>query len=478
VGESSVKSSGISALLSQLDAAPLTKLHRRLVLAAGLGVFLDGYDLVIIGVAMIFIRQQWHPSAVQDSMLGSAALAGAFLGALLAGHIADRFGRKAIYVIDLMTFFAAAVMCALAWNFTALIVFRLLLGLGVGADYPLSATYLAEFAPKKSRGSAITLMFGLWSIGAITAGFTGLALWNAGVWNWRLMLGLGALPAILVIWLRRNLPESPRWYLRRGNTSAAAAVIRQLNPTIPNTLIEQAVAQELHRTTAPAPPWTVLFSPALIRATLLSCLPWFIMDLVGYYLTIYQPTILGHLGFVGIWQRILGSTILNFSFLLGFVPLVLLVDRIGRITPQIIGFCGSGLCLIIIGGIASAAAANGGKFTPTMVVTAFASLLFSTACNSFGPGNTTYMIPAEVYPTSVRATGHGFATSFSRFGAVVSTFFLPLLEQVIPKPLFFGLLGMLSLAAAWITWQFRIDSRRRPLAQDADDEHYQHPLDR
>ncbi len=469
MSEASVSSPELNSLLAELDSAPLTRLHKRLVLAAGLGVFLDGYDLVIIGVAMIFIRHQWHPSAVQNSMLGSAALAGAFLGAMSAGRIADRFGRKAIYVIDLMTFFAAAVMCSMAWNMTALIVFRLLLGVGVGADYPLSATYLAEFAPKKSRGAAITLMFGLWSIGAITAGFTGLALWDVGPWNWRLMLGLGALPAIFVIWLRRDLPESPRWYLRRGNAEAAAGVIRRLNPTISSAALDQMVAHERDRTTPPAPPWTVLFSPSLIRATLLSCVPWFIMDLVGYYLTIYQPTILGHLGFVGVWQRILGSTILSFSFLIGFVPLALLVDRIGRITPQIIGFCGSGLCLIVIGGIAAAAAANGGKFTPTMVAIAFGSLLFSTACNSFGPGNTTYMIPAEVYPTSVRATGHGFATSVSRFGAVVSTFCLPLLENVISKPLFFGLLGMLTLLAAWITWQFRIDSRRRPLAQNAED---------
>ncbi|MGC8559972.1 MAG: MFS transporter [Phycisphaerae bacterium] len=453
-------------LLEQLDSAPMTRLHKRLVLAAGLGVFLDGYDLVIIGIAMIFIRRQWHISHVESSMLGSAALAGALIGALSAGRIADRFGRKAIYLIDLIAFFASALMCALAWNIGVLIAFRLLLGIGVGADYPLSATYLAEFSPKKSRGAAITLMFGLWSIGAITAGFTGLALWQIGPSNWRWMLGLGALPAILVIWLRRDLPESPRWYLRRGNVAAAAAVVKRLRPTISQAQLDQILAHEHGRLITPAPSWRILFSRHLIRATLLASFPWFIMDLVGYYLTIYQPTILKHLGFVGVWDRILGSTVLSFSFLIGFVPLVLLVDRIGRIVPQIIGFIGSGVCLVIIGAIAGSAASNGGKFTPAMVAVAFGCMLFSTACNSFGPGNTTYMIPAEVYPTSVRATGHGFATAFSRFGAVISTFFLPLLELRISKPLFFDLLGGLSLVAAWLTWQFRIDSRQKPLAQE------------
>jgi putative MFS transporter len=280
------------------------------------------------------------------------------------------------------------------------------------------------------------------------------------------MLGLGALPAILVIWLRRDLPESPRWYLRRGNVAAAAAVVKRLRPSISQAQLDEILAHEHNRIITPAPSWTILFSRELIRATLLACLPWFIMDLVGYYLTIYQPTILKHLGFVGVWDRILGSTVLSFSFLIGFVPLVLLVDRIGRIVPQIIGFLGSGVCLVIIGAIAGAAASNGGKFTPAMVDVAFACMLFSTACNSFGPGNTTYMIPAEVYPTGVRATGHGFATAFSRFGAVISTFFLPLLELHIPKPLFFDLLGGLSLLAAWLTWQFRIDSRQKPLAQE------------
>lgn len=461
-----IESADSNSLLAELDSAPLSGLHKRLVLAAGLGVFLDGYDIVIIGIAMIFIHRQWHPTPVERSMLGSAALAGAFVGALAAGRIADRVGRKAIYLIDLVTFFASAVMCALAWNMAVLILFRLLLGIGIGADYPLSATYLAEFSPKKSRGAAITLMFGLWSIGAICAGFTGLALWDIGPSNWRWMLGLGALPAILVIWLRRDLPESPRWYLRRGDVAAAAAVVKRVNPALSQAELDAMIAREHNRLMTPSPRWTVLFSRRLIRATLLACLPWFIMDLVGYYLTIYQPTILLHLGFTGTANRIFGSTILSFSFLIGFVPLALLVDRIGRIVPQIIGFCGSGLCLIVVGAIAGAAASNGGKFTPAMVAVAFVCMLFSTACNSFGPGNTTYMIPAEVYPTSVRATGHGFATAVSRIGAVVSTFFLPLLELRIPKPLFFDLLGVLSFVAAWLTWEFRIDSRRKPLTQD------------
>ncbi len=465
----------VDEILHRLDTAPMGRLHKRLAWAAGLGVFLDGYDLVIIGIAMVFIKHQWHYTVLQSSMLGSAALAGAFIGALVAGRIADRFGRKIIYLIDLMTFFAAAIMCSLAWSIGALIAFRFILGMGIGADYPLSATYLAEFSPVRNRGATITLVFGLWSVGAICAGIAGLALWSLGPWSWRLMLGLGALPALLVIWLRRDMPESPRWFLRRGDIQAAANVLRRLVPQLSDADLHAIVERE-RKTIAVTPPgrWKlispelrrVLFSPELRRATLLACLPWFLMDLVGYYLTVYQPLILGHLGFVGDWQRVLGSTILSFAFLTGFIPLIFLVDRIGRIIPQIIGFLGSAICLLVIGCIAGAAAANGGKFTPAMVALAFVSLLISTASNSFGPGNTTYMLPAEVYPTSVRATGHGFATAFSRFGAVLSTFFLPLIEVKIPKPWFFGLLAVLTALGALLTWVFRIDTRRTPLTQD------------
>lgn len=145
-----------------LDQQSITRKHRRILWASGLGIFLDGYDLSIMAVALILLKQQWHLTPSELGALGTAALVGALVGGLFGGPIADRWGRKTIYLIDIAAFFFAALLSGFAWDAVSLVVLRFFLGLGVGADYPLSSTYMAEFLPKKSRGAAMTWIFGLW----------------------------------------------------------------------------------------------------------------------------------------------------------------------------------------------------------------------------------------------------------------------------------------------------------------------------
>ena len=467
----------MSSLLESMDNAPMSPLHRQLAWAAGLGIFLDGYDTVIVGAVLVLLARQWHLGPSQYRWVGSSALAGAFLGALIGGHVADRFGRKAIYLIDLITFFFAAVLCSAAWNIYALVAFRFVLGMGIGADYPISATYMAEFMPKNKRGGVITWTFGLWTGGAIVAGLVAYSLLSFGPIAWRLMLLSGAVPALFVIWLRRNLPESPRWYLRHGQAEKAAAVLARVDPSISPDELSAIVAAEQKKAVAPRTPWRVLFQTRFIRATLLVCIPWFIMDLVGYYLTIYTPLILGHLGFKTAHQQILGSAMLSMTFLLGYVPLALTVDRIGRIWPQIIGFVGNAGALVLVALTALHVPVKHlmehgqlqwvPQYSALALAMVFLGMMLSQAFISFGPGNTTYVLAAEVYPTDVRAAGHGFATAFSRLGAVASTFFLPVLGKAIGTPKLLLILAAGSILGAVTTWLFRIDTTNKPLAQEA-----------
>ncbi len=466
----------MSTLLDQMDRASMTRLHRRLAWSAGLGIFLDGYDIMIIGAVLLLLHTQWHLNAHAVGWLGSAALAGAFVGALIGGRIADRFGRKAIYLIDLMTFFLAAILCASAWNVASLVVFRFLLGVGIGADYPLSATYMAEFMPTVKRGGVITWTFGLWTAGAIFASLVGFVLVHLGPWAWRLMLLVGAAPALLVVWLRQSLPESPRWYLRRGQVEQATQVLRQLVPELTDGQVSTILAAQTQTLLRTATPVRVLFGRRFLRATMFVCIPWFMMDLVGYYVTIYIPQILGHLGFHGSHSKLFGSMILSTSFLIGYIPLALLVDRIGRVWPQIIGFVGGGVGLAIVGLTAlqspTKTVIHGGMvehtaiFSTAAIVIMFAGMLLSQILNSFGPGNTTYLLASEVYPTDVRATGHGFATAFSRLGAVASTFFLPVVEHYTGTPVLMLWLAGGSVLGGVLTWVLRVETTCQPLIQE------------
>ncbi|HUZ91075.1 MAG TPA: MFS transporter, partial [Methylocella sp.] len=222
----------MQSIANHLDEASIGKVHRRSAWAAGLGIFLDGYDISIIAIALILLKPQWHLGALQTGLLGGAAIAGAFAGSLLGGPLADRFGRKAIYLMDMATFLVAALASGFAWDITSLVVLRFVLGVGVGADYPLSATYLIEFLPRARRGRITVWVFALWIGGAAVSSAVGLTLLPLGEHAWRYMLASGAIPALGILWLRKNLPESPRWYLRRGRIKEAVAVLAQLVPSL------------------------------------------------------------------------------------------------------------------------------------------------------------------------------------------------------------------------------------------------------
>jgi len=418
-----------------LDDQSVTRRHRRILWASGLGIFLDGYDLSIMAVALIVLKEQWHLTPSELGGLGTAALVGALVGGLFGGPIADRWGRKSIYLIDIATFFFAAVFSGLAWDATSLIVFRFLLGLGVGADYPLSSTYMAEFLPKKSRGSAMTWIFGLWMGGALVSSLVGLALLRTGPDAWRWMLISGAIPAVLVLWLRRNLPESPRWFLRRGRWEEADQVVQWLAPQL-NFQERQAAMQELAKSMEGARrhTWFDLFGRKYLKRTLYAAIPWFLMDVMGYAMAIFLPIMLLHLGLRTSEQALIGNTLFTASFVLGWVPLALLIDRIGRRQAQFWGFVGDALGLGLVGAFALSG-------EPPFAIAAIGLIVFQVA-NSFGPGNTTWIIPSELYPTELRASGHGFSTAFSRVGAAISVYLLPTVQAK------FGIGGLLLILAS------------------------------
>lgn len=451
----------------------MTPLHRRLAWSAGLGIFLDGYDLVIISVALMQLKAQWELTPGELGAIGGAVFYGALIGALAGGWVADKFGRKAVYMIDLLTFLVGAVLCGLAWSVAALVAFRFIVGVGIGADYPLSATYMAEFMPAKKRGGILTWTWGLWAAGAITAGLVGAALLLDKTNGWRWMFILGAIPAVLVVYLRRDLPESPRWYLRKNQPEKAAAVVARIDPTISQGEIDQFLTEQRLKMQHKPLPLKFLFMKPYLRATLLVCLPWFILDFVGYYITIYTPLILGRLGIHSEIARSLAQSVIFGSFIFGWIPLALLVDKIGRIIPQIIGFIGFGAALVLVA-LASTHVQHltvDGKLTMvasggTIAVVCVAMFL-QEVFNTFGPASTTYILPSEVYPTDLRASGHGFATAFSRFGGMLGASLLPPVQVWLGDRDFFILLAAFCVLAAIFTWAFRIDTRGKALLQDA-----------
>ena len=389
--------------MDTVEMAPikLTPLQLKAWLLSAAGVALDGFDLFIMGVALPLIIDQYSGPAWQTGLIASAAIIGAIIGALFGGNLTDRFGRKRLYMWDLVAFVVFAIASGLAWDVWSLIAFRFMLGLAVGADYPIAASFSAEYLPQRVRGRWLVAGFSFQALGMLAGALTGLALLAIRPEDdtWRIMLSVGALPAIVIMWARRSVPETPAW----------EAHLKEAHPEPPARLSE-------------------LFKGINLKKTTLCAGAWFLMDVMMYGIGLFTPMLLASMGFAehqgwNFIQEDMGSTagtaLLDLLLVVGFAIAILLVDRVGRLPLQKVGFLGAAVGLGLLG----AAAMSGNPMW--LVILGFA--VFNLMINA-GPNSTTFLVPAEIYPTRLRATGHGFAASAGKFGAALGVFVLPILQ--------------------------------------------------
>jgi MFS family permease len=190
------------SVIDLLNEAPASKFHRRTVIISGVGFFTDAYDLFVIGTAATLVASQWHLSTLQTSWVTGAAILGAFVGAFTFGRIADIIGRKKVYVTVAIIMILGAVASAFAPDFILLVVARLILGLGIGGDYPVSAVLMSEYSNRQDRGRLVGLVFSMQALGLIVGPLVALVLLSSGIGDgltWRLLLGFGAIPAAAVV---------------------------------------------------------------------------------------------------------------------------------------------------------------------------------------------------------------------------------------------------------------------------------------
>ncbi len=411
----------MSQIEPYLDDLSFRRAHVRLIFSAGLGVFLDGYDSAMMAVAIIFLGTTWHLSPASLGLIGASTLLGAMAGGAVGGRCADLYGRKWLYLIDIATFFLAALLSAFSWNVTSVFLFRFLVGVGIGIDYPLSATFLAEFSPRKQRGSLMTWSFGLFFyIGAIAAMLVGYLLSQSGPDAWRLLFASGAVPALALLIIRRALPESPRWLLRKQRPEEAIAALRTFQPDCPLSAPAAREAFDARDSKPGNAAWPQLFSRQYLRRTALITLPWFLLDVVDYGYSLYIPTLLLAFGMKTFGGAILLSTLLKCIGTIGFVLVARSIDRIGRIRAQSLGFLGLAAGMAALSLLATSAS--------SAIVPIALCMLFVKLCNAF-PDITTWILPVELFPTDLRASAHGLATSFSRIGAAGSVFLFPILQR-------------------------------------------------
>ncbi|NNG37946.1 MFS transporter [Flexivirga sp. ID2601S] len=388
--------------------APLTPKARhflqRLTLATGGGMFIDGFVFATFASAMAGkAKSELGVSTVWESWISASVLIGTFFGGLLLGYITDRIGRKPMFTFDLLLFSVCALLLFFVTAPWQVFVLGILMGLAVGADYSIGSPLLGEFAQRKTRGHYLGLLEIGWNVGYVIAYLIGYLINTYEPGWWRIILGMSIVPAVISLIIRHGLPESPRWLVSKGRTDEAVAIYRdELDLQNPGDLLDEP-EQETR--------WTVLFSKQYIRRTLFASLSWSAIVMPYFALTFFGPDILKSLGMGS--DSLLGALLGTIIALIGAAISWKLVDRVGRRMVVIWPMFGCAIALFL---------ASMYMHLPIIFgIVAYFGYLFSYGIMSI----TTGIYPEEIFPSSVRASGVGLASSISRIAAAIGTWGLP-----------------------------------------------------
>jgi MFS family permease len=450
-------------LTSLLDGSPLKPIQRWLwVLSTG-GTLLDGFVIFVLGVAIPLIIAEFNLTSGVVGLIGASLVFGAVFGAGLGGPIADHLGRKKLMLADMIIIAAGAATSALANGFPMLFMGQLLVGVGVGIDFPASSSYVSEVLPKRSRARMMVATIACQSVGMLLAATITLPLLKNvhSAQNWRLFLATEAVIALVFFLLRLSEPDSPHWLMTQGKFAEAARSFIRIMPEQREAVLQitgDAGNQGVANAVAPAKPpgIAILFSPAYRARTVLVAVPWFLMDIATYGVGLFTPIILGAIDVSGTQGGVTahdfvdarGSAAIDLFLLVGFLVGIWAVPRFGRIRMQVIGFASMAFGMLLL--IRAVHLVNSSLHIP-LVFTGF--ILFNLLMNA-GPNSTTFTLAPILFPTELRATASGFAAGFAKIGATLGVFVLPILKGTFGVPAVLGMMAGVSILGLVVTLAF------------------------
>jgi putative MFS transporter len=378
---------------------------RRVTAATALGEGLDGYDLGIISVVLPAITHELSLSAVMIGLIGASTLIGIFFGSPVVGYLTDRFGRRKLFTVDIVSFVILGVVQLFVATGWQLLIVRLLLGVAIGAEYAIGSAMLAELSPSHGRGGRLSWLQTCWYVGFLGAVVVAYALTSAHV-GWRWILATSALPAVVTLVLRYGLPESPRWLMSRDRVEEARQIVNKYLGGEAYFTSEQLAGESVKPGR-----FGDLFAPGMRSRTAFACIFWFCLVAPYFAIFTFAPLVFSTLNISNAHVATISA---NGVAALGALAGTLVVERTGRRPLLIWSFWVMTITLAVIGGWTGA---------PGMIVVlCFAFFSFFNAIS----GDLCGVYPSELFPSELRASGIGVAAAFSRIGAAGGTFLLPL----------------------------------------------------
>lgn len=388
-------------LVSRVQRLPIGKFHYTLLWVVGLGWMFDAMDTGIIAFIMATLVKDWGLLPSQSGLIVSIGFVGMAIGAVFSGGLADKFGRRTVFAATLVTYSIATALCAFAPNLTWLLVFRFIVGLGLGGQLPVAVTLVSEYVPAHVRGRFIVLLESFWGLGWLVAALVSYFL--IPKFGWHAAFLVGGLPALYIFIILKKVPESIPYLINRGRIEEAHALVQKLEKQCGVEVIEKIEVQPVaaqHNIS-----FRQLWSGGFAKRSLMLWLIWFGIVYSYYGIFTWLPSLLVKQGY-SIVQSFEYVLIMILAQLPGYVAAAWLVEKLGR-KVTLAGFIG--MCAV-------SAYFFGQASTVGMIM--FWGCLMSFF--NLGAWGVLYTYTPEQYPANIRAFGSGWASAIGRLGGIVA----------------------------------------------------------
>lgn len=398
----------MSNISQRIERLPVTPMLWKVLFLTGIGWLFDAMDQGMVSGVMAAIGRSWKLSTADLGLLGSASAVGMAVGAAAAGMVADKWGRRKVVTITLVIYGLASAVSGFAPNFGFLLFFRFLTGLGLGGELPAASTLVSEFSPAKSRGRMVVLLESFWAWGWIIAALIAYLL--IPYYGWRIGFFLGGVPALYAAFLRKGIPESPRYLEQMGLVKEADEIISKMEQQagVTNSINKSSV-QYVQSEQVRQSSFTLLdlWSKTYARRTFVLWALWLGINFGYYGFVLWTPTLLVGKGFTLV-KGFQFTLIMTIAQLPGYYSAAYLIEKIGRKAVLVIYLSGTAISAFMYG---QAALVN--------QVLLYGCMLYFFSLGAWGA---VYAYTPEVYPTSARGSGSGWAAAVGRVGAIAAPY--------------------------------------------------------
>ncbi|OAA82848.1 MFS transporter [Clostridium ljungdahlii] len=402
----------MSSISRRIEKLPVTPMLWTVLFLSGIGWLFDAMDQGMMAGVMASIGKSWKLTPADLGLLGSASAVGMAIGAAVAGMVADRYGRRTVVTFTLVLYGLASAVSGISPNFNILLLLRFLTGLGLGGELPAASTLVSEFSPAKSRGRMVVLLESFWAWGWIAAALIAYLL--IPIYGWRIGFFLGGMPALYAAYLRRNIPESPRYLEQKGRLEEADGIVRKMEQQAGVINNEIAVTDLPKNEKMSNITLADLWSKAYFRRTIVLWVLWLGINFGYYGFVLWTPTLLVGKGF-SLVKGFQFTLIMSIAQLPGYYSAAYLIEKIGRKVVLVVYLIGTSLSAYLFG-----------QATSAVTVLVFGCLLYFFSLGAWGA---VYAYTPEVYPTRVRGSGAGWAAAIGRIGAIAAPYIVGLVYE-------------------------------------------------